>query len=457
MGRNIPGVSATPAEQPTTRVYTPDELLLRRFGVVRAVGGAGYFVAAIVLFLIYGLDTWPLLLGVPVLAVVTTVYFMRSLAYPRTSVALSLVADAVVLGGAAAFVGGTGAGTAALFVIPIVSAGIVLGPAAASGFTAFSVALAWLQLVSEELGFEPAHLHREELGDRVVVLLIMTAVLVSVGYLTATYASRLQDNIAEAGTAAEEVRRRTRRRRSFVHQVTIDVRRPLAAVEGVAERLDGDAPLDTATRQALASTLRMRAVQLEAEIGQLADVGAMDEARDSKPEAVLLSRVVDDCLRDLDVGLQAHRVHVDVPPIRVAGGRRAARRIAYNLLENVVEHTPPGTTVWVEARSTGGQGVLVVTDDGPGVPAGVAARMFDPPGEEPGGVAPRVGMPLVKELVDSMGAQITYEPRERGGSIFLVGFRLAPRDAPGTDDQDRDAPSPRDLPSTPATLPHQPH
>lgn len=433
-------MSATAAEQPIDRVYTPDELLLRRFGVVRAVGGAGYIAAVLILFAIYGLDTWPLLLGVPVLAVVTTVYFMRSLAFPRTSVALSLVADTLVLGGAAAFVGGTGSGAAALFVIPIVSAGIVLGPAAATGFTAFAVTLAWLQLASEELLLQPRFLFREEMGERIVVLLITTGVLVSVGYLTGTYASRLQDNIAAAGVAADEIRRRTRRRRSFVRQVTIDIRHPLDAVEEVAERLDGEEPLDPQTRHALASALRMRAVQLEGEFSQLADVGALDEARDSKPEAVLLSRVVDDCLRDLAEGLREYEVHVDVPPIRVSGDRRAARRIAYNLLENVIEHTPVGTTVWVEARTTRGQGVLVVTDDGPGVPPCLAQRLFDAPGEGGagpkgrGGASPRVGMPLVKELVDAMGAQITYEPRSTGGSIFLVGFRLAPRDAPGAED-----------------------
>ncbi|HUG83739.1 MAG TPA: hypothetical protein VMM13_04195, partial [Euzebya sp.] len=279
-------MSHTAAEPRSDRVYTPDAMLLRRFGVVRAVGGAGYMVAVIILFSLFGMTTWPLLLGIPVLAVVTTAYFMRSLAYPRVSVALSLVADTLVLGGAAAFVGGTGAGTAALYVIPIVSAGIILGPTAAAGFTGFAVLLAWLQLVSEELmGFTPTHLHRPDLDERVVVLMIMTAVLVSVGYLTATYASRLQDNIAQAGTAADEVRRRTQRRRSFVRQVTIDIRRPLVAVEEVAERLDGDQPLDQATRRALASALRMRAVQLDGEIGQLADVGALDEVGGSKPEA----------------------------------------------------------------------------------------------------------------------------------------------------------------------------
>lgn len=420
------------SDRPTSRVYTPDEVLLRRFGIVRAVGGGAYIIAVIIIGALYGSAAWPVLLGIPVLAVVTTLYFKNSMRAPRSSVALSLIADTIVLGGAAAFVGGTGSGTGALYVIPIVSAGIVLGPAAATSFTTLSVALSWLQLASEEWWYQPVALHREALDERVVVLLITTTVLISVGYLTGTYASSLHDNITEADDAASEVAKRTRRRRSFVRQASIDVRGPLGDVENVAAQLDDSAPLDGDTRRALAAQLRMRTAELEGEIAQLADVGALDEARDEKPEPVQLGRVVADCLHDLGPRLTDHNVHVDVPPIRVVGDRRAARRIAYNLLENVATHTPAGTTVWVEARSTGGQGVLVVTDDGPGVPSGVAHRLFDAPDE---GGGPRVGMPLVRELVDAMGAEITYEPRAAGGSIFLVGFRLAPRDAPGSDDE----------------------
>lgn len=423
----------TSTHSPPPRLYLPDHDLLRRFGIVRAVGGGAYIVGVVVVAFVYGVDTWPLLLGIPVLAVVTTLYFKQSMDYPRTTVAVSLIADTLVLGGAAAFVGGTGSGTAALYVIPIVSAGIILGPAAAAGFTAFAVVLAWLQLLSEELWLMPVHLHRPDLGDRIVVVAIMTSVLVSVGYLTGTYASRLQDNIAAAGWAAEAVRRRTRRRRSFVRRAAGDVRRPLGAVEAVAALLDRDEPLDTTTRRSLASQLRMRTAELEGEIGQLAAVGALDEARETKPEVVLLDRVVADCLDDLAGGLREHDVRVDVPPIRVAGDNRAARRVTYNLLENVADHTPAGTRVWVEARRSAGRGVLVVTDDGPGIPPATARGMFDPPDDEedPGlPVEPKVGLPLVNELVDGMAAEISYTPRRDGGSMFLVGFRLAPRDAP---------------------------
>lgn len=410
----------------------PDEVLLRRFGYVRAVGGAAYIIAVVVLFGIFDTSVWPLALGVPVLAVVTTWYFRKSGAVPRTVVAVSLLADALVLGGAVAFVGGTGAGLVMIYAIVIVSGGILLGPAAARGFTVLSLGLGFAQLAFEQLGVTPPVLYRPELGDRLPVLLISAAVLASVGYLTATYASRLHDLIAEAGAEAEAVRSRGRRRRALVRYAARDAREPLREIEAVAEAVDRDwARLGHAERSRLAARLRVAASELAGDVSLLIDVGAMDEAADGRPEPVPLQRVVSDVVVALGGRLDGYRVDVDVPPLKVAAHRRAARRVVHGLLENVVEHTPRGTSVRVTAVTAGGRAVLAVTDSGPGVPAEVAATMFDPP---TGSGAPRVGLPLVAELCRAMDAEVHHEPAPGGGARFFVLFRLAPAGAPSSEE-----------------------
>lgn len=418
----------------------PDEVLLRRFGVVRAVGGAGYFVAVAVCFAIFGSRVWPLAIGVPVLAVVTTAYFVRSTTYPRTSIVASLAADALVLGGAVAFLGGTGSGLVMLYAIVVVSAGILLGPGLAAAFTILAIVLGLLQLLVEQMGYPPVLLHRPELEDRLPILLVSFAGLLSVGYLTATYASRLHDLVAEAGEQVEAHRRRGRRRRSFLARAAIDVRGPLRALEELADALDERRePMTEQERGTLASQLRMNVTSLDAELSQLADVGAMDEAEDSRPEPVLLRRVVDDCVVALGDRLDGYEVDVDVPLLKVVGDRRAARRIVFNLLENVVEHTPPGTRVQVRAVTGAGSAVLAVSDNGPGIPEAIAARLFTPPDQRPrrsDEPMTKVGLPLSAEIARSMGAQMRYEPVAGGGARFLVKFRTAPTGAPSADDAD---------------------
>jgi two-component system, OmpR family, sensor kinase len=410
-------------------VLTPDDVLLRRFGYVRAVGGSAYFVACAVLFAIYGTRVWPLLLGLPVLAVVTTWYFVRSHAYPRAAVGVSLIADALVLGGAVAFVGGTGSGLVMVYAIVIVSAGILLGPNAARTYAAGCGLLGLAQLGMEQLGVEPALLYNPDLGERVPILALSLGVLASIGYLTGIYASRLHELIAEAGAHAEAVRHRGQRHRTLIEQAAVEVEQPLGELEAVAESLEEWDAMPADSRARLASRLRSAITELDSEVGRITDVGTFDF--ESRPEPVHLRRVVEDVLAALGDRLAGYAVHGDVRALKVVGNRRAARRVVYSLLENIAEHTPAGTSVRITAVATAGQGVLVVTDDGPGIPEDAAGQLFDPPP----GSRPRVGLPLVAGLCAGMGAGCRLGPAPRGGARRVVAFRLAPSGAPTPDDE----------------------
>ncbi|MPZ89302.1 MAG: hypothetical protein GEU81_14790, partial [Nitriliruptorales bacterium] len=324
-----------------------------------------------------------------------------------------------------------------LYAIVIVSAGILLGTAAALGFTGLTVLLSFAQLGLEELGVQPAVLYRDDFATRLTVLLVSLAGLVSVGYLSATYAGRLHGLIAEAGMQAETIRQRGERRVQFLRRASLGVRGPLEAIEEVADLLQERwEDLTAGDRERLAARLRMSATQVDAEVGQLADVGAIGAPAPQRPAPLLLPRVVQDCIVTLGGRLQQYGVDLDLQPLKVLGDPRAARRVVYNLLENVVDHTPPGTTATLRTRSTGGWGVLVITDDGPGVPADLVPALFRADREHGGeGRPPGVGLPVVRELCEGMGATVRFEqPRQGSGSRFLVAFRLAPRGAPTPDD-----------------------
>lgn len=421
-----------------SRLLAPDDVLLRRFGLVRAVGGAAYILGVVAVWSIYGRRAWPLALGVPVLAVVTTLYFTRSARYPRTMVVVSLAADALVLGGAVAFLGGTGSGLVMLYSIVVVSAGIMLGPSAAAGFTLFATALACLQLLVEELGYPPVLLHRPDLDDRKTILAVSLAGLLSVGYLSATYASRLHELVAEAGERYAAVQRRGRRRRSLLARAAVDVKGPLQQLEQLADELEGHAvgnqPADL---RRLAAQMRMAATKVDAELAQLQDVSVMDDTLEGRPEPILLRRVAEDCIIAMGERLEPYIVDLDVPPLKVLGDRRATRRVVLNLLENIVEHTPAGTQVHVTAVTTAGSGVLVVTDNGPGIDAEAAKRLFVAPRagrREARDGGSKVGLPLVAELCAAMKAEVRYEPAPGQGSRFMVKMRLAPQHVPTADD-----------------------
>ncbi|MER6878565.1 ATP-binding protein, partial [Amycolatopsis sp. NPDC000673] len=64
-------------------------------------------------------------------------------------------------------------------------------------------------------------------------------------------------------------------------------------------------------------------------------------------------------------------------PAPVNGDEARLRQVVTNLVGNAVAHTPPGTAVRVGVGTAGGRAVLEVADEGPGMTAAQAKRVFD--------------------------------------------------------------------------------
>jgi signal transduction histidine kinase len=64
------------------------------------------------------------------------------------------------------------------------------------------------------------------------------------------------------------------------------------------------------------------------------------------------------------------------PVIVFADGPRL-RQVIDNLIGNALRHTPPGTAVTVTVDATPDHGQLLVTDNGPGMTAEQASRVFE--------------------------------------------------------------------------------
>jgi signal transduction histidine kinase len=94
-------------------------------------------------------------------------------------------------------------------------------------------------------------------------------------------------------------------------------------------------------------------------------------------------------------------------------------QVFLNLLDNAL--VAKAKNVWVSMQAAGARVQVVVDDDGPGVPAEVAARIFDPffttraPGEGTG-----LGLYLSRQSVQKWGGRLTYAPRPGGGARFQL-------------------------------------
>jgi two-component system, NtrC family, sensor kinase len=115
-------------------------------------------------------------------------------------------------------------------------------------------------------------------------------------------------------------------------------------------------------------------------------------------------------------------VEVDpaLPVIQAVAGQ--LEQVLINLITNAVHAVPEGGKVVVRATTDGPANVLIeVADSGPGVPEADRDRIFEPFfTTKPDGKGTGLGLPIVRNIVDSHRGQISVTRSDLGGAAFRV-------------------------------------
>ncbi|HEY5011593.1 MAG TPA: histidine kinase dimerization/phospho-acceptor domain-containing protein, partial [Acidimicrobiia bacterium] len=186
-----------------------------------------------------------------------------------------------------------------------------------------------------------------------------------------TMMSRIEDAF-EQRTASEA------RLRQFIADASHELRTPVTTIRGYAE-LYRSGGLDDPDE--LAQAMR-RTEQESVRMGSLVEDLLLLARLDQKP--ALAADAVDLGVLAVDAVSDARAVDPDRPVtasvaegVVVAGDDGRLRQVITNLVGNALVHTPPGTPVQVRVDRNGSEAVLAVHDEGPGMPAPVAARAFE--------------------------------------------------------------------------------
>jgi two-component system OmpR family sensor kinase len=125
-------------------------------------------------------------------------------------------------------------------------------------------------------------------------------------------------------------------------------------------------------------------------------------------------------------------VSLDVPgPVIVDGVSDDLHRLAGNLIENALIHTPAGTPVTVSVRQEDDRAVLEVADRGPGVPVDMRDRVFERFARGSGDTAPSggsgLGLAIVRAVTAAHGGSVEIVEAEGGGARFVVTLPVGAR------------------------------
>jgi PAS domain S-box-containing protein len=226
--------------------------------------------------------------------------------------------------------------------------------------------------------------------------------------------------------AAEHLRAVDQMKTTFLEAVSHDLRAPLTTVLGVALTLErggaGGLPADQVAD--LLGRLSANARRLDGLLGDLLDLdrlarGTLTPQRQLVDIGALTRRVVEDA----DVQ-QEHAVVVDAPTLQLAVDAPKVERIVENLVVNAAKHTQAGTAIWVRVQSQRDGVLLVVEDEGPGVPAQLREQVFQPfhTGRNVADHAPGsgIGLALVAQFASLHGGRAWVQDRPGGGASFRV-------------------------------------
>ncbi|CAA7619713.1 ATP-binding protein [Magnetospirillum sp. UT-4] len=235
-----------------------------------------------------------------------------------------------------------------------------------------------------------------------------------------------QQHSAEAVRAAmEDLSRSNAELAEFAYVASHDLREPLRMISSylalIAKRLGGNADPDLAEFLGFAVD---GAKRMDALIIDLLDYSRIGRG-DAPHQPVALEMALAEALRDLDVAIADAGATVAVPaddPV-VAGNPNELRRLFQNLIGNAVKYRHPDRPprIRVEWRRQARAWLVVVTDNGIGIPADQRERVF--------GIFQRlagrttcegtgIGLAVCRKVVERHGGRIWIEDAEGGGCRF---------------------------------------
>jgi two-component system OmpR family sensor kinase len=238
---------------------------------------------------------------------------------------------------------------------------------------------------------------------------------------------RIQDAFAARDRTEGALRRSETRLRQFVADASHELRTPVAAVSAYAELFERGADERPEDLARVMQGIRGETTRMGHLVDDLLLLARLDEHRPIERAPVDLVALAGEAVEAArTVGPEWPLTLRAEHPVEVSGDGSRLRQVFDNLLANVRAHTPPGTETTITIIQDGDAAVCTVADDGPGIPADTANRLFerfyrvDPSRSRSSGGA-GLGLSIVAAIVAAHGGTVTAAPTNEGkGSAFTV-------------------------------------
>ncbi len=222
---------------------------------------------------------------------------------------------------------------------------------------------------------------------------------------------------------------RVKAKTDLINMAAHEIRHPLTLIMGFSEVMrDYGEGMDAAESREVANKLVKAADRLRRSVVNMMEISRLESGKLTMvTEEVDLRALLAGLREELQARSSGHALEIRLEPgaEKVVADRDKLEIILFNLMENALKYSPPGSLVEVFARRGAREAVLGVRDEGQGISEENIKLIFQPfrRVEEGGaGLAKGMGLGLyiVSRLVEAQGGRIEVRSEHGRGSTFLV-------------------------------------
>ena len=217
-------------------------------------------------------------------------------------------------------------------------------------------------------------------------------------------------------------------RRRFVSDASHELKTPLAAIRLLTDSILQTENIDRETAREFVTDIGQEAERLSRITEDLLRLTRLDSNVLERPVVVDALPVLEQVMRMMSLVAQEKGTELTYRAegtCTMLATRDEIHQIIYNLTDNAVKYTPPGSTVQVSLFREGDQVVLTVEDNGAGIPEEDLPRIFErfyrvdkARSRAAGGTG--LGLAIVRDTVEKRGGTVEAANRPGGGAVFTV-------------------------------------
>lgn len=240
---------------------------------------------------------------------------------------------------------------------------------------------------------------------------------------------RLEAQHIQINKDKENLERISLMRQEFTANASHELKTPLHVLSGYAELIENGMvrPNDIPV---FAGRIRSEAQRMTKLVEDIIDLSQLDGGSGDRTwEETDLYRIAVNTVESLQTAADETGVEITVTgvPARIYGLQDILHSIVYNLCDNAIKYSKPGGHVHVQVDDAPDKAILIVEDDGIGIPKADQERIFErfyrvdkSHSKEVGGTG--LGLSIVKHAVLIHNAEIKVDSEPGKGSRFTITF-----------------------------------